>query len=428
MPADPLARLLEVPWEALRGLGPVACDALRPVLKGAPAERALDKLLRAHREFDSAQRAALAEAVFGVALWRRRLAYAAGLAHWEGAEPALLLCSLLHSLGGLGEANARELSGYSTRDRNRDSIDWQPIISTLPLGCRWSLPDWLAHTIERELAVEADAFARAICAPGPICLRANTLRTSRDELAAWLLRDGIKTRPARHAAHALIVEVAAAGRPNLLGAAANAAGLFEVQDEGSQLLGALVDPQPGETVLDACAGAGGKTLLLAAALHNRGRVLATDIDPGRLLRLSARARKAGATSIELATDRVGLVDRILVDAPCSELGALRRGPDARWRLQPESFAHLPALQLRILEDAVGALRPGGRLVYGTCTLRREENEDVARALEAGHPLLTRLTPGADSLDSSFVSDGFFRALPHRHDTDGFFAAVYEMPR
>jgi 16S rRNA (cytosine967-C5)-methyltransferase len=213
----------------------------------------------------------------------------------------------------------------------------------------------------------------------------------------------------------------------VLGLRAHQGGLFEVQDEGSQLLGALVEAQAGEAVLDACAGAGGKALLLAGAVGPVGRVHAVDPDAARLTRLRARASRAGAAEIVTvhgAEAPPGLVvDRVLVDAPCSELGTLRRGPDLRWRLDPAAFAALPPLQLRILEAALPCLRPGGRLVYATCTFREEENGEVARAFERAHPALRRVRPAAAG--AALDADGFVRTWPHRHGTDGFFAAVWE---
>jgi 16S rRNA (cytosine967-C5)-methyltransferase len=437
---DPALRLRAVPWEELEGLAGPVCTALGKVLAGEPADRALDKLLRAHKGLRSGQRTAVAEAVFGVALWRRRLAAGAGLPAWENADPRTLLHALLRDLGGLPEGRARALSTLPTDALSTLPTDALSSLSTKALSAtgagraelssladRYSLPDWLAETIAAELGAEAEAFAASICLPGPVCLRANLLRVTRDGLAESLARDGIETRPGAHAPHALVVTSA---RPNLLGSAAHARGLFEAQDEGSQLLGALVGARPGDTVLDACAGAGGKALLLAAELGGRGRIVAVDPDESRLARLAARARRAGADCIEIAGPRIppGLqADRVIVDAPCSELGPLRRGPDARFRLQKADLAQLPALQLRILEEAARCVRPGGRLVYATCTLRRAENQEVAAAFERAHPAFRRVRPGAGWLDESFARDGFFVALPHRHGTDGFFAAVYDLP-
>jgi 16S rRNA (cytosine967-C5)-methyltransferase len=197
-----------------------------------------------------------------------------------------------------------------------------------------------------------------------------------------------------------------------------------VQDEGSQLVGEAVAARPGESVLDACAGAGGKALQLAAAVGAAGVVHGADPDPSRLERLRTRARRAGArVEVHGAEVPAGLVvDRALVDAPCSELGALRRGPDLRFRVDPAAFPALPGLQLAILSGAARHVRPGGRLVYATCTLRREENQEVALAFEARHPEFARrpaLPPGP-----AVDGEGFLRTWPHRHGTDGFFAAAW----
>jgi 16S rRNA (cytosine967-C5)-methyltransferase len=246
-------------------------------------------------------------------------------------------------------------------------------------------------------------------------------------LAARLAAEGVATRPGRLAPSCLVVTSA---RPNVYGLAAHRAGLLEVQDEGSQLLGAAMGARPGEAVLDACAGAGGKTLLLAADVGVGGRVHAADPDSERLARLRVRAARAGAAAVVAihgATAPEGLVvDRALVDAPCSELGALRRGPDLRWRIDPVSFERLPALQLAIVERALHHVRPGGTLVYATCTFRREENEEVALAVERAHPELARVAPPVPA--ALVGADRFLRALPHLHGTDGFFAAAWARRR
>ena len=392
-----IERLRAVPWEALRL--DLALPAIERTLAGAAAERELDRALRSARDLDFRGRAALAEAVFGVALWRRRLAFHAG-----SAEPRLLLFALLRDLSGREDAGA--LCGVAVEPARRAEPE--------PLAERFSLPDWLAALLVGELGeAGAAAFAEAICAPGPVCLRANTLRCTREELAARLAAEGLATRPTRLAPDGLLVQTA---RPNLLGLESAREGLFEAQDEGSQLLATLVQAEPGETILDLCAGAGGKSLQLAAQLRNRGAVIAHDIDEGRLQRLARRAAKASATCIEIGAPRPA--DRVLVDAPCSELGTLRRGPDARWRASESAAAALPALQRELLERAAPLARR--RLVYATCTLRREENQDLALAFERAHPEFVRRAPTVCE-----TGDGFFRCLPHLHDTDGFFAAIWD---
>lgn len=404
-----LERLRRLDLSALASINEPVVVALGAVLGGSAADRELDRLLRAHRAWSSAQRAAAAEALFGVGLWRRRLAH-----HALGeTRPRSLLAHFLRDLVGLPEAEAQALCGVPP------SLP-APIEPPDDPAVRHSVPDPLARLLAAELGPELDDFLDALNCPGPICLRANFLRTNREALRDRLRKDGVATDLAPHAPTALVSRA----RFNVFGSPAHQAGLFEVQDEGSQLLGLLLGSRPGETVLDLCAGAGGKTLLLAAEMRNEGVLLAHDPDPERLDRLLLRAERAGVRNLRLARTLTGLqADRVLVDAPCSELGALRRGPDLRHRLDVEAFDRFPPLQREILEQAAACTRPGGTLVYATCTLRRAENEDVVNAFIQAHPEFALVSPQASWLAPSMRSGNFFRVLPHRHGTDGFFAAV-----
>ena len=384
-------RLQEVPWDALRS--DVALPAIARALEGSPAEREVDRALRAHRDLTTDQRRAAVEAIFGVALWRRRLAWETGTA--GAPDPAILLASLLRDLAGVPEHRAVSLTGLATAPSKQ--------APPLRLADRWSLPDWLEAHLLSELGNGAADFCATVAVPGPVCLRANRLLCTRDTLALQLADEGIATAMASRAPDALRVTTP---RPNLFGTQAWREGLFEPQDEGSQLLGLLVGAQPGETVLDLCAGAGGKSLLLAA---QGARVLAYDVDRERLERLRARAARARAASHIEILDRPRAADRVLVDAPCSELGILRRGPDARWRIDPGTLASLPRLQRELLEVAAPLARK--HLVYATCTVNRAENEEVAAAFEHAHP--------------DFLRASTFRTLPHLDGTDGFFGAVWE---
>ena len=347
-------------------------------------------------------------------LWRRRLAFLLGQPH---ASSAALLHALLHGLADVPAEQAARLAG----------LDTPPPLSAEPppsLALRYSLPDWLADHLARELGDAAEDFCAHLNVPGPIVLRVNSPRTSREALQARLRAEGVETRPGLLSPLALHV---VGPRPNLYGLASLREGLFEVQDEGSQLLGLLVEAQPGETVLDLCAGAGGKTLQLGAALGHRGRLLAYDPVAERLDRLLQRCSRAGLSNIQvLRSPPEGLsVDRVLVDAPCSELGPLRRGPDQRFRLEPSLLQELPRLQRELLDRAGPLVRPGGRLVYATCTLNRAENEELVGAFLRESPGWRLVTPGAGWLPSSCVREGFFSCAPHLHGTDGFFAAVLE---
>lgn len=404
--AEATARLIAIPWGALDGLGPILAPALQQVLDGRPAERLLDRLLRDHRDFSGAQRQVAAEALFGVGLWRRRLR-----AQFEGSDagPLELLASFARDLGGC--ANAAERLGVTLPSPRPPPADWPS---------RLSVPDWLAVELEAAAGAEAPALAAALTLPGSIVLRANRLATTRSALAQRLAGEAIDTRPCAHAPDGLHV---VSPRPNLTGTSCFQDSLFEVQDEGSQLLGELMAATPGDTVLDLCAGAGGKTLQLAASMEGQGTVHATDTDAARLDRLRQRASRARArVAIHPWPPPPELtVTRVLVDAPCSELGALRRGPDLRWRIDPQTFARWPAIQLDLLERGAAHLAPHGRLVYATCTVRAAENEGVVDAFLARHPDFTLVRPAL--ADTLLDARCFLRTSPHRHGMDGFFGAV-----
>ena len=364
-----MRRLIAVPWEALGSVADALEQPLHDVLAGSAAERVLDRLLRSNKAWSGEQRAVVAESIFGVGLWRRRI----------DAQ--------------LGRADAPMID--RVRCLIRDARGELPVPQAF--ADRWSLPDWLAEVIVVELGDQAEAFAEALCEPGPICLRANAARISREALAASL---GFSTRPGL-ASHSLIVT---APRPNLYGLKQFAEGLFEVQDDGSQLLGEQLQAEAGDEVLDLCAGAGGKTLQLSCTVGPKGRVHAYDVDPVRLERLRQRAEKARATNIVVhhQLPESLRVKRALVDAPCSELGVLRRGPDVRWRIDPSQLDVWVPTQSKLIEQARRHLVAEGRLVYATCTIRREENDAVA--------------------DAAGLTERF-RVWPHLQGTDAFFAAA-----
>lgn len=384
------ARLHAIPWQAVTAIAPVLEAPLREVLDNRPADRTLDRFLRAHRLFDSATRAVTAEALFGVSLWRRRLR--AQLT--PDASPLHLLAALIENAGHEG---AKLLN--LTLPALRPLTNWRDETST---------PDWLAEEYVALAKDEAPQLAASMNTPAPIFLRANTLLNTREQLAQKLAAHQVATSPTRSARDGLRIETP---RPNLLGLGLN--GHFEVQDEGSQLIAELLQAEPGMQVLDLCAGAGGKTLALAAHVTKSGLVHATDLDRARLERLRTRAVHAHARVAIHGPDIPEdlLVPRVLVDAPCSELGTLRRGPDLRWRIDPKSFNSLPDLQLELILRGLQHTAPHGRLVYATCTFRREENEAVVAEVLKRRPELT-------------VNGPFFATRPDRDNLDGFFAATF----
>jgi 16S rRNA (cytosine967-C5)-methyltransferase len=388
-------RLQRIDWAPLDAIRTDIVEALVPVLAGAEATRCLTALLRRKTDtWNGSERAAAAEALLGVALWRRRLLF-----HAQEDSPGALLEVLVRRLGSALGAPGEPPTDWPTR---------------------LSYPDWLANEFKLALNDEAEAFAAASNLPGPITIRANSLRLGRQALAQRLESEGVEATPAAFSPHGLILH----GRPNVLGLASHQEGLFEVQDEGSQLVGLCVGAQPGDSVLDVCAGSGGKTLLLGAAMKDRGRLDAYDDDQQALERLEHRAARAGLGSslrILRALPKGLLATRVLVDAPCSALGTLRRGPDARWRLQADSLAAFPPLQQQLLEVAAAHTAPDGRLVYATCTIRPEENERVVQHFLAGHEDFQPETAAVPEALRS--ADGALRTLPHRHRMDGFYAAV-----
>ena len=302
-----------------------------------------------------------------------------------------------------------------------------PELASDPLGHlthALSLPPWLADCwLQRFGAAEAAELAEACNRIPPLTVRTNRAKTSRDALLAEIRERFPEAAACRFARDGLVL--GRRGNPALDPAFLD--GRFTVQDEASQLVVALLDPQPGERVLDACAAPGGK----ASAIGERGaEVVALDRNPRRLDLVRRQVRRLGLTGVRCVErdatqglDDLGRFDRVLVDAPCSGLGTLRRNPDARWRVRPGDAARLAETQLAILRSTAAVLRPGGALVYSTCTLLREENEDVVDAFLKETPDLRRAEPGAAPPElADFLSDdGAFRSFPHRHDADGFFA-------
>jgi len=293
------------------------------------------------------------------------------------------------------------------------------------------MPDWLLDAWPWGRGESGLAMAAAFNAPAPVDLRVNVAKAKRDVVQAQLARDGIETTPGRWSPQALRVE----GRPALQRHPLMNDGSIEVQDEGSQLLGFLLGARRNELIVDFCAGAGGKSLQLAAMMRDKGRIHAFDVSAGRLSELALRAKRAGVSSIHPMAIKdeqdarlarlAGKVDRVLVDAPCSGLGTLRRSPDLKWRQSMHDVAGKPALQSRILAAAARLLKPGGSLIYATCSVLAEENEAVVEAFLAKHPEF-ELAPVNEVLAKQDIripeAEQMLRLDPLHHGTDGFFGA------
>ena len=303
-----------------------------------------------------------------------------------------------------------------------------------PLAVRAELPDWVVEKLLHSQS-EADilALGRALAKPAPLDLRVNTLRAKRDDVLRQLAGEGIAVSATPHAPHGLRIE----GRPAINQHALFVDGTLEVQDEGSQLLCQLVAPGQHGLVVDFCAGAGGKTLALGAMMQNKGRLYAFDTSSSRLRRLQPRLARSGLSNVHPVTINnendirvkrlAGKATRVLVDAPCSGLGTLRRNPDLKWRQSPESTAELTIKQAAILRAAATLLAPGGRLVYATCSLLADENAAIANAFAAAHPQFKLISCDEvfEKQRMTLRTGPYLRLAPHTHGTDGFFGAVFE---
>lgn len=296
------------------------------------------------------------------------------------------------------------------------------------LGITCSHPRWLAaRWLERHGFEAAERWTAFNNAPAPVTLRVNTMRTTPERLAAELSARGVEVDAGRWSPRALVVR-----RGNPLATDLAGRGLFLAQDEASQLVAELVAAQPGERVLDACAAPGGKTAAIAGAMANRGLIVAADLRPARVALLARTLASCGCRNtrvVRLDARRAlpfgAVFDRVLVDAPCSGLGTLRRDPDIRWRRSPADLPALAAEQAALLRAAAAVVAPGGRLIYATCSSEPEENERVVDELLAGGAPFTPLQPGGGALAPLIDARGQFRTLPHRDALEAFFAVVLQ---
>ena len=384
-----------------------------------PADQALSAYFRAHRNLGQQDRAFIAETVFAVLRRRRSLEAAAGSA----APRDLAVAALIRVFGLSGRALDAQ-ADLVGRIKSASGKDQPPAVQA-------DLPDWLwGRLVAAYGAGEAGAIAQGLLAPAPLDLRVNLAKISRDDALARL---GMEAAPTPLSPAGIRLK----GKPAINRHALFLDGSVEVQDEGSQLLAYLLAPRRGEMVADFCAGAGGKTLALSMLMQGSGRVYAMDISEKRLRELSPRAARAGISNVHpivLASENdirakrmAGKLDRVLVDAPCSGFGTLRRNPDLKWRHGEAAIGELAAKQARILSAAAGLLKPGGRLVYATCSILPDENEAVADAFASKHPEFAALSCGELLAAQRIPLDTGerLRLWPHLHGTDGFFAAAYE---
>ena len=403
-------------------------EVLREILRfTAPADSTLSRYFRDHPRLGSRERGAVAEGIYAVL---RNKSFFTDFAE-AGSGPTMRRLTILglaeamgiDSLGGLTEEETAWIERINQIDRNL----MQPEM-------RANMPKWLYDKLIAQYGeAETMLLADALNAAAPLDLRVNSMKSTREDVMAALAEAPILSEPTPFAPLGLRV----LKKPALQNMPLFQSGAIEVQDEGSQLLSQIVGAKRGEMVVDFCAGAGGKTLALGATMRNTGRLYAFDVSEKRLAKLKPRLARSGLSNVhpvQIAHERdakikrlAGKIDRVLVDAPCSGLGTLRRNPDVKWRQQPSSIGELQVKQAAILDGAARLVKGGGRLVYATCSFLNEENDQIAEQFLASHPDFA-LLPMSQVLAEQKIAlemGDYLKLLPHRHQTDGFFAAVFE---
>lgn len=363
-------------------------------------DHALAEAFEANPRWGKRDRGFIAETVFEVARWRRVLGFLVD------SEETTALCAAQWVRMGYDLPEWWTYRGAGADEVRAREAD----VASQPRCLRESVPDWLDAVGEAELGEAWDRELAALNQRAAVYLRVNTLKTSREAAITWLAAAGVVVEAVPGLPDALVL---APGK--ILPKPLRTDGRVEIQDAGSQWIAPMLDPQPGERVIDACSGAGGKSLHLAALMQNDGRVFAMDVDARKLGELERRAKRAGATCVKpkpitptTAPEFAGVGDRLLIDAPCSGLGTLRRQPDLKWRLKPAQLDRVRGIQRELLENYPVMLKPGGRLVYATCSILPSENRQAVDGLLAGG--------GFELLEERTVSpagDGF----------DGFYAAA-----
>lgn len=416
-----------------------ACTELvRLVLKFEhPADAVVSRFFRDHRSLGPRERNTLAETAYAV------------------LRQKLLFEHLARSGPGQRERKLAVLGFHGDRNYIKSALDdaekkWLDATATvrpddLMPHHRHNLPDWLVAPLQAQVGNEFEALARSMNEPAALDIRVNIYKQKRPAALDVLKKAAIEAVATPYSPWGIRVE----GKPAINKLPAFVNGELEVQDEGSQLLAWLLEAKRGEMVTDFCAGAGGKTLAIGAMMRNTGRLYAFDVSAHRLDALKPRLARSGLSNVHpvaIAHERderikrlAGKMDRVLVDAPCSGLGTLRRNPDLKWRQKAADVTELQAKQIAILSSAARLVKAGGRLVYATCSVLPEENEAVAEAFSAAHPdfevlpvpaLLERLMAEQDGGQPAFAPESlcsgpYLRLWPHRHHTDGFYAAVWQ---
>jgi 16S rRNA (cytosine967-C5)-methyltransferase len=407
-------------------------------LDGA-ADAIMSRFFKEHPQLGARDRSLIAEACFHALRHYATLKWLLQPAVAVRAPrlAALVTLARQHGVAALGP---RELRGDERAVRNALSLD----LAAAPGAVRAELPLWLYAAVTAQYA-DAEALMRAMAEPAPLDLRVNGQKAGRDAVLAALRaatreHAPIDAEPTRFSPEGIRLYE----KPGLTRWALYRDGLIEVQDEGSQLIARLVAPRRGEMVVDFCAGAGGKTLALGSLMRSSGRIYAFDINAKRLAGFGPRLKRSGLSNVHPAAIQsendpkvkrlAGKIDRVLVDAPCSGSGTLRRNPDLKWRFDEAELARVNAVQASVLRAAARLVKPGGRLVYATCSLLDVENQRVVESFLADHDQFVAVPAGevlaqqGIEIDHAARFAPYFVMLPHLHGTDGFFAAVLERRR
>jgi 16S rRNA (cytosine967-C5)-methyltransferase len=409
-------------------------QALRTILPlEHPADTSLRYFFQAER-VGSNERALIAETVFGVLRHRLLLEHACTTPETAANKPTPRRMALAYWVR-FGGYNVRELAPV-LKVNEAEWLGQVKGIKTdeLPLSIQAELPDWIIEKLRAQRNDdEIRALGLSMQTSATLDLRTNTLKANRDELLHGLAAEGVQAVATPWSPLGIRVT----GKPALNKSPLFLGGRFEVQDEGSQLLGFMLAPKRNDMVVDFCAGAGGKTLMLGAMMNSQGRLYAWDVSEKRLANLKPRLARSGLSNVQpqlIAHENdskikrlAGKIDRVLVDAPCSGLGTLRRNPDLKFRQSEKSVAELTQKQASILAAASKLLKVGGRLVYATCSLLHEENQSIVEAFLAQHPEFV-LLPASEALAQQKITlemGDYLQLLPQQHGTDGFFAAVME---
>ena len=374
------------------------------------ADKVIERLLKAHRKWGSEDRKVVSEIFYNIIRWKKRLEYYMG----EGVKPnniyKLILAYLLWS-----KTHYKKFEEF-------DGIKVADILTKLKKGTvptkaiEYSIPDWLAETLEKELGKNWEREMLALNEQAPTVLRTNSLKTTPRELIADLNDENVEAFTIKNYPDA----VQLAEKKNVFLTSAFKDGLFEVQDASSQKIGELLDVKEGMRVVDACAGAGGKTLHLAALMKNKGQIIALDIYEWKLAELKRRAKRAGAHNIEtrLISDNKVIkrlhekADRLLIDAPCSGLGVLKRNPDSKWKIDQEFIDRIKGEQQQILQDYSKILKKGGQMIYATCSILPSENNEQVKIFLENNPDFTLVKD--QKIMPSEGYDGFYMALIKRN--------------